>query len=219
MHTVKLLLILAVFSISFQANSQRYSETYNRFGLQAGISYGGINSENFLITPGSGFMAGLTTRANVYNNFLILYGVNFHQWNMSIEGSDPETSEIDFKATGVQLNLFVGHKIIGEHLSIEAGPVLQLNSKLEAGEEYQELYINGYNIQAKDLEDISRINFNLAGGISGGFSSFKVWLQYQYGVSNILKDLNSEELKNKDSRATDLKGHTGLATAGILMYF
>lgn len=223
MLVFKLSVILFGLLCSFQANAQnRYSGTYNRIGIQAGITHGGIGTTNFVITPKPGFTAGLTTRANVYNNLLIIYGVNFHEFKMGIESraeGSGEPVEIDFKATGAQLNLFLGHKLIGEHLSIEAGPVLQINSKLETEKQYQEHYINAYDIQTKDLEDISRINFNVAGSISGGFRSFKVWLQYQYGVSNILKDLNSKELENKDSRATDLEGHSGLATAGILMYF
>lgn len=215
--------MLGIFAFSFlQMNAQRRdNDMYNRLGFQAGITYGGIQTDNFKTMERTGFFGGLTTRATVYNNFLVIYGVNFFQSNTGMSLSEPPSGlfqEVDFKATGVQLNLFAGHKIFGEYLSIEVGPVLQINSKWKPNEEFEDYYVEGYSLQAKDLEDISRVNLNAAANLSAGFSSFKFWFQYQYGVNNIFGKLNSEDLKNKDSRATDLNGHLGLAAAGIVIY-
>lgn len=199
----------------------RYGDSYNRLGIQAGITYGGINSDDFNTSEKSGYMAGLTTRAAVYNNFLVIYGVNFYEMKTGInvmETPNSPSSVTDFKTTGVQLNLFGGHKVIGEYLSIEAGPILQINSKWKPEKEFESYFIEGYDLQASDLEEISRINFNVAGNISAGFRDVKFWFQYQYGVNNIFSKLNSEGLENKDSRAANLNGHLGLATAGIVVY-
>ncbi|MGM1054701.1 MAG: hypothetical protein ACQEWG_02310 [Bacteroidota bacterium] len=199
----------------------RYGDSYNRLGIQAGISYGGIKSDDFITSETTGFMAGLTTRATVYNNFIIIYGVNFFQFKTGINIMETQASKAavaDFKATGVQINLFGGHKIIGEHLSFEAGPVLQINSKWKPEKEFENYFIEGYDLQAKNLEEISRVNLNVAGNISAGFRDVKLWVQYQYGVNNIFSKLNSEELENKDSRAANLNGHLGVATAGIVVY-
>lgn len=199
----------------------RYGDSYNRLGIQAGITYGGINSDDFNTSENTGFMAGLTTRATVYNNFILIYGVNFYQFQTGINVMETQVSQIavaDFKATGVQINLFGGHKIIGEHLSFEVGPVLQINSKWKPEKEFENYFIEGYNLQAADLEEISRVNFNVAGNLSAGFRDVKFWFQYQYGVNNIFSKLNSEGLENKDSRAANLNGHLGFATAGIVVY-
>ncbi|MFO7721419.1 MAG: hypothetical protein R6W85_13410 [Gillisia sp.] len=199
----------------------RYGDSYNRLGIQAGITYGGINSDDFNTSENTGFMAGLTTRATVYNNFILIYGVNFYQFQTGINVMETQVSQIavaDFKATGVQINLFGGHKIIGEHLSFEVGPVLQINSKWKPEKEFENYFIEGYNLKASDLEEISRVNFNVAGNLSAGFRDVKFWFQYQYGVNNIFSKLNSEGLENKDSRAANLNGHLGFATAGIVVY-
>lgn len=218
------LIVLVVFFISFSGNAQReqFADMYNRLGLQAGITHGTIESENFAYIPRQGFTAGFTTRSNTYKKFLVVYGVNFHQFNSAMLVLDDislQPEEIDFKATGVQLNLFLGHKIIGEYLSIEAGPVLQINSKWSPEEGKENYFVPDYNLVAKDLEDVSMVNMNVAANLSAGFRSLKFWLQYQYGVSNMLRNLNTEEMENKDSRATNLKGNMRIASAGIVYYF
>jgi hypothetical protein len=201
---------------------RRFNDNYNRLGIQAGITHGGINSDNFNTSPKTSYMAGLTTRASFKKQFLIIYGVNFYEFNTSMTGNKTNLlqnpTEIDFNVTGVQLNLFLGTKIFGEYLSIEAGPVLQVNSKMTTEDRYKNYFIEDYKIQAEDLEDISKINLNLAANISAGIRDVKFWFQYQYGVNNIFKVLNSKELENKDSRATNLKAHMGFATAGIVVY-
>ncbi len=197
-------------------------DSYNRLGVQAGITNGGMDSDNFNTTKTTGFMGGLTTRANVYNNFLVVYGINFYSMNTGIMGhalNSNEFENIEFQTTGVQLNLFAGHKIIKEYLSIEAGPILQINSKWEVDNQFKDHLIEDYSFTAKDLEEVSRVNFNLAASLSAGIADVKLWFQYQYGVSNFLKNLNDGDLENKDSRAANLEGHLGMATAGVVYYF
>ena len=210
------------FSLNVYCQSRLTGDSYNRLGVQAGVNYTKFHSDNLNFKSRPGLMAGLTTRANTVNKFLVIYGVNFYQFNtaMDILGENSlESVEMDFKATGVQINLFLGHKLIGEHLSIEAGPVFQLNSKLIPEEGKENYYLREYNLVAADLQDISRVNLNLAANISLGFPSVKFWCQYQYGVTNTFRNLDMEALQNKDSRLTTLKGNLGMAVAGMLVYF
>lgn len=219
------ILLLSIFIFTHFSHAQRRNyggDSYNKLGAQVGVTYGGIETDNFNTSKTTGIMGGLTTRANVYNNFLVVYGVNFYSMNTGIMGhalGSNEFTEIDFKTTGVQLNLFAGHKIIGEHLSIEAGPILQVNSKWTVDNQYKNYLIEDYILTAKDLEEVSRINFNVAASLSAGFRDVKFWFQYQYGVTNFLKDLNEVDLQNKDPRAANLEGHLGLSTAGVVYYF
>lgn len=185
------------------------------------MTYATILTDNFTYVPQPGFMGGLTTRANTFKKVIVIYGVNFFQLNSSMQVLEPTTSqltEIDFKSTGVQLNLFMGHKILGEHLSVEAGPVLQFNGKWspEAGKE--DYRLREYDLLASDIEDVSTINLNVAGNISAGFPGLKIWAQYQYGLTNMYGKLDMADLKNKDSRITNLRGNLGMAMAGIVVY-
>ncbi len=130
-----------------------------------------------------------------------------------------EPEEIDFKATGVQINFFVGHKLIGENLSLEGGPVLQINSKLSPEEGKEGYLLKEYDLVALDLEDISRMNFSVAAGLSGGLPGVKLWVQYQYGLSNLFSKLNYEELREKDPTITSFKGNMRMALVGAVIYF
>jgi hypothetical protein len=217
------LLFLVFFTLQLSAQRRNYGgDSYNRLGAQAGVTHGGIESDNFNTTKTTGFTGGLTTRANVWNNFLVVYGVNFYSMKTGIMGHVVGSSEfknIEFKTTGVQLNLFAGHKIIKENLSIEVGPILQINSKWEVDNQFKDHLIEDYAFAAKDLEKVSRVNLNMAAAISAGIADVKIWLQYQYGVTNFLEPLNDTDLKSKDPRAANLEGHLGLATAGLVFYF
>jgi hypothetical protein len=222
MKVLQTLSLIFILLITYNLQAQRsYHDSYNRLGIQVGATYGGIKSDDFNLSPKASYTAGLTTRASVYNDFLMIYGVNFYEFNTGMSGFMETASindEIDFKAIGVQINLFAGHKIIGEHLSIEAGPILQINSKWTTEQQYEDYHLKGSTIQAKDLEDISKVNLNVAANISGGGKNVKLWLQYQYGITNTFKNLNNGELQKKDPRYTGLKGNLGLATAGIVVY-
>jgi len=223
MKSIRILIFFPLLVFTLNMNAQRrFNDNYNRLGIQAGITHGSINSDNFDTTPKTSYMAGLTTRASFYKNFLIIYGVNFYEFKTGMTGYESSLlqspTEIDFNVIGVQLNLFLGTKIFGEYLSIEAGPVLQINSKMTTEDRYKNYFVEDYNLLAEDLEEISKINLNLAANISAGIRDVKFWFQYQYGVNNIFKGLNTKELENKDSRATNLKAHMGFVTAGIVVY-
>lgn len=221
-HLFFFILICSLFN-PLAAQRRNYGgDSYNRLGAQVGVTHGGIDSDNFSTTKTTGFTGGLTTRANVWNNFLVVYGVNFYSMKTGIMGhalSSNEFENIEFQTTGVQLNLFAGHKIIQEHLSIEAGPVLQVNSKWEVDNQFKDHLVEDYLFTAKDLEEVSRINLNAAVSLSAGIADVKFWVQYQYGITNFMKKLNEGDLKNIDPRAANLEGHLSMAAAGIVYYF
>lgn len=215
-------LILVLLLVSCQLFSQRYpKDTYNSLGIQGGVNYGGLTSNDLPFTRQVGFSAGLSTRANIYNKFIFLYGLNYFQYNSGLEVMEQGSgrlTETFFETTGVQINFFVGHKIIKDYLSIEAGPVLQINSKFSPEEGLENAKIPGYNLVAEDLEDISKLNFAVAGEVSAGLRRLKVFAQYQYGLSNMFRNLEPEEIGDTGNRVTDLNGKLTLATLGIVFY-
>ncbi len=99
------------------------------------------------------------------------------------------------------------------------GPLLQINSKLSPDEGKENYILKDYELVASDLEEISRMNFSLAAGISGGLPNLKLWIQYQYGFSNLFNKLDYVELREKDPAVTSFKGNMRMAAAGIVFYF
>ncbi|NJX17115.1 hypothetical protein HC176_16710, partial [Tamlana crocina] len=125
---------------------------------------------------------------------------------------------IEYNMIGVQGNFFASYKLLDHYLSVEAGPVLQVNGKLDARQDKELWFVGNTNVNAIDIEKISTFNVNLALGLSGGMETVKFWAQYQYGLNNMLKGLEDEGLEEKDAGMSNLKGHMSMIAAGITMF-
>ena len=170
-------------------------------GIHGGLTEFNINTDNFITEKQSGWAFGLTGIVNVEHKwFDFSYGLQFSENSIDISGrmmSDVQENELlEFKLSAVQLSALLHAKIIGQNLTVDFGPILQANGKLELKEESQEnFYINGYDdLQARDIEDISKFNINGAVGVTAGFKHFRLRAQYQYGVTNLLNKLNDLEI-------------------------
>lgn len=222
LKSIFLLAIAVLFTANSYAQRKFPPNSYNRLGIQGGITYGNLHSKDFGFIDCYGYTAGLSTRATAGEKIFFIYGVNFHEFKTGLETLHPvtlEPTEIDFKATGVQINLFLGHKLIREYLSLEIGPLIQINSKLTPEEGKENYILQEYNLTAADLEQLSRMNFSLAAGLSGGLPNLKLWVQYQYGISNLFNKFNYEELREKDPTVPALKANMRLVSAGLVFYF
>lgn len=218
-----MILCFLIFSFSSHAQSRMWEREYNRLGLQAGINHFDIHTGNFDIQAKTSWTAGFTGRASYYNNFQLIYGLKFFDFNAEIRGrqyieDETASEQIQFNMIGVQANFFGSYKIIGNYLSVEAGPVLQVNGKFEPRQDKEFFFVEEYDVEAGQIENVSPVNFNVAAGISGGFDRVKFFAQYQYGVNNFLNGLNDEGLEEQDSRATDFSGNLVIITAGAIFF-
>ncbi len=220
MSLKNLFLVTLVFLFVQQAFSQRNYNHYNRLGITAGYTLFDISTSDLNTKQAGGFMAGFTTRGAFRNNFDLIYGLNFYSHNVAVFGRKPdnafETQYIDYKLQGVQINFFGSYNIIKHHLSLEFGPILNISGKMKLSRDQFEDYIlyGDDNLIAIDIEDISPVNFLVAGGISGGLESFRASVQYQYGVTNMLNKLNDKDLKN-----TDFEGNSTTIILSLIFYF
>lgn len=220
MKSLNLLVVVMLLFVTNQSFAQRnYQGEYNRIGLQGGVAIFDISTDNFTTSSAEGFTGGFTTRGAFYNDFDLIYGVNFYDLNVDIQARETIASpaeNVNFGIFGVQLNLFASYNLIGQHLSIEAGPAVQFNSKLTTDTSTENYIIDGYTtLTAEDLEDISKININGVVGITGGFEDVRIWAQYQYGINNILRGLNDDTTA---ANGEDFEGHLSLINVGIVFY-
>lgn len=215
--TFLLTIILAGTTI---VNAQRNSQEFNVIGVSGGLTLYDIITDDFKTTSRESYMFGFQMRGNVYNNFDMMYGIAFYDTKIGVSASSTtaggNNEVLDYNLQSAQISVLWGYKIIREHLSIEAGPILNVNGKLTLKDtQFENYIIDGYTtIRAIDLENVSKVNFHLAGGLTAGFRNFRIFGQYQYGVTNMLNKLNSANLENKD-----FKGNSSLMTVGITAYF
>ncbi|MAW95992.1 MULTISPECIES: hypothetical protein [unclassified Leeuwenhoekiella] len=214
---MRLLFFISVILLSISANAQRSTKIYNRIGIQGVYTLTTLHTNNLNTIQSDGFQAGLSTRGAFYNNFDLIYGIDFLQTGVEIQGRE---EVIPYTLSGVQVKLLASYLIAGENLSLEFGPILQVNGGLKLDDQNQENQIlEGYTLlNAGDLEEISRVNGMLTAGITGGLEWLRLTAAYQYNFTNILNKFNSEDLNLKDPAATNFKGNLGLITAGIVIY-
>jgi hypothetical protein len=164
-------------------------------------------------------MGGFTARGAFRNQFDLIYGVNFISSNIGVSARDIsglDQQSLEYVIQGAQINFLGSFNIVRNHLSFEFGPLLQINGKMKLQSDRFEAYIiDGYNtITARDIEDITKVNFRVLGGITAGIEGFRLSAQYQYGVTNMLSALNDKNLEN-----SNFKGNSSTIVLGAVIYF
>ena len=203
--------------------SHRNTGSYNRIGLQGKILLTSIETSDLQIDGKEGFQGGFTTRGRVYNNWGIVYGIDFLSANVSVQGTGAGQAidnQIDYNFIGAQLNFLLSYNIIGQNLAIDFGPALLVNGKMKLKDSGQEdTRIAGYtSLTGVDIEEISTINPFAVVGLTGGFENVRLSVQYQYGVTNILNGLNDQELNLIDAEARNFKGTASFLSFGVVFY-
>ena len=199
------------------------SGNYNRIGIQARYAVLDIETSDFEIAGDTGFMAGLTTRGRLYNNFGMIYGIDFVSLSTNVQGralGNVSFEDMQYTVIGAQLNLLLSYNILEQNLAIEAGPALMVNSKMTLKNQGQEdNIVKGYaSLKATDIEEISRINPFVVVALTGGFERIRFSVQYQYGFTNILGNLNSQDLQDIDRTVPDFNGSSSIISGGIVLY-
>ena len=67
--------------------SQYGNRDGNRIGISAGVSQTTLFTDNFTANPELGFAGGLSVRGNYYNNWSMIYGMQFFSNNFSLESN------------------------------------------------------------------------------------------------------------------------------------
>lgn len=219
-----LFVTLSLFIVSF-SSAQRNYDQFNHLGILGGVTLLNIDTPNFDTQQGEGFMIGFTTRGAVYNQFDLIYGVSFLQTEIGIRGRDitgqsnnGQSRYIQYKMQSAQINFLGSMNIIRKHLSLEFGPVLNVNGKMKLkNSEFSEYTINGYtDLKADEIQNVSRVHFYAAGGITAGLENFRLMAQYQYGVTNFFGRLNDLEIEQDEQT---YEGKTGTWILAGIIYF
>lgn len=227
--SLKTPIIVTILCLFFlQTSAQKRFEEYNFLGLSGGYTIFDINTDNFVTTSGNGFMGGFTTRGSVYEALDLIYGIEFYNTEVGILGRDLSNPSnnfneqfIDYKIQSVQIKLLGSVNIIRHHFTIEAGPILNVNGKMNTKlSDFEDYTIAGFDsLKASDLENISRVNLRAVGGVSTGLRNFRLSAQYQYGVTNMFNRYNDSESIQKPEDGSEFEGHSSTIVLRAIIYF
>jgi hypothetical protein len=206
-------LVLMLFATTF-GFAQYGQKDGNRIGISAGVSQTSLFTSNFNATPELGFAGGLSVRGNYYNNWSMIYGMQFFASNFSLESTVDE--KIKYSIQGVQVRLLLSYNVVEDHVSLDFGPVLQINGKLGLAQTDETKIIKGTLLRAEDIIDVSPVSGNFYLGCSAGSKTVRAVIFYEYGFTNILNKLNKngelQELNNGD----EFKGNLGTINAQVV---
>ncbi len=217
---MKKTLVLSFLLLSVTAAFSQYNyRDSNRIGIFGGINSFDLSTKNFETKPELGWNVGLSMRGNFYNDFDMVYAIQFTQNQFTVPTVNALSQKVDteLKLPSAQLSLMLSYKIIEGNLSVEFGPLFQVNDKLKVDKASQFNEISnsplttlGNPLLINDILNISKFNFYPAVGITAGVTHVRANVQYMYGVNNFLKTpVNS---------ATKLKGHAGILSANLIIY-
>ncbi|MFV8374241.1 PorT family protein [Flavobacterium sp. LB1P62] len=186
----------------------------NRIGISFGVNQFTLNTTNFQTKPGTGWNAGLSMRGNFYDDWDMVYAMQFSENNFSVATKNffLGNEDVNYKLASAQISLQLSYKLIENHLSVEFGPLVQVNGKFKIDNENENNNISGTTLLAKDIVDISKFNFYPTVGITAGVRHFRVNVSYQYGISNMLGNLNTKNL------GVNFKGNPGIINGDLILY-
>lgn len=212
---MKKILLLLVFALSSGMGYAQYGyRDSNRIGITVGTNQFTLNTFNFNSKAGLGWNAGLSVRGNFYNKWDMVYALQFSENNFSVETNKPISGkeDVNYKLPSAQICLQVCCVIIENHLSFEVGPLIQVNGKLNLDNDKGNNKISGTTLLAKDIVDISKFNLYPVVGLTAGVRHFRINVSYQYGINNILDNLNNKSL------GYNFKGNPGILNGNIILY-
>ncbi len=198
--------------------AQRGHKNSNRIGIGAGLTQLNIYTDNFTVTPESGWIGGLSVRGNYYNNWQMSFGMFFTDSNFSIPTlKGLQQTQTNFKMSAVQIYFVPSYVAVKDHLNLEFGPVLQINGKLGIDKDDENnLLLDQPGLIAKDIVDVSKINANFYVGINGGIKNARARIGYQYGLTNFFGNLKNND--NVKLLGEKMKGNIGLISGQITIY-
>jgi len=197
----------------------------NGFGIMGGITQYDIQTDNFITTKGNGFIGGMNATVDIPHRWHnISFGMQLSENHLEIAGrasSLGASQNIEYKLFAAQVALLMHVKVIENHFTIDLGPMIQYNGKLELEDKSQENYIieNYSFLTAKNITNISQFHFNGAIGASAGLKQFKLKAQYIYGFTNILNKLNDKDYDTSGSADNKFKGNQSMLAFTALFNF
>lgn len=186
----------------------------NRIGISGGISQTSLFTSNFNSKPESGFAGGLSVRGNYYNDFSMIYGMQFFSNNFSLEAD--VNQRVKYNIQGVKVRLLLSYNVIEDHLSVEFGPQVQINGKLKVSGSDENKQLTGTMLKAKDILDVSPASGQIYIGASGGGKVVRVLVFYEYGFTNFLNKLNKDGELTAKINNRDFKGNLGTINGQII---
>jgi len=144
----------------------------------------------------------------------MIYGMQFFSNNFSIKSASD--ANVKYSIQGVQVRVLFSYNIVQDHVSVDFGPVLQVNGKLQLSSSDKTQTLKGTLLKADQIVDISPVSGNFYLGCSAGSKTIRAVLFYEYGFTNILNKLNKDSALQTLNNGDKFKGNLGIINAQVI---
>ena len=199
-----------LFATTFGFAQYGYRDS-NMIGVTLGVNQFSLNTSDFETTPGTGWNLGLAMRGNFYDDWDAIWGLQFSEYNFKVATLNQALRDRDtnFKLPCANITFQLSYKFIENHLSMEFGPMVQVNGKLTIPTTDENYVIKGNEeYTAKDLTNISNVTVYPVIGITAGVRNARLNISYQYGVNNMLGKIDG-----------GFKGNSSVLNGNVIFYF
>lgn len=220
-----LLVVIILCFVTKNFAQKRNHRITNGISITGAITKFDIATTNFTTKQGDGFLGGFSATVDIPHKWYnVSFGMQLSESTMGISARPDavvaNSEFIDYKLFAAQVAILGHIKVIPDYFTIDLGPMLQYNSKLELKDKTKESYFvdNYSNLMTEDITNISQFNFNGAIGASVGLKFIKLKAQYIYGFTNILKKLENQNLDTVGGDAR-FKGNQNMLVLGVMVSF
>ena len=111
---MKNIFLTAIFSLTTLVCFSQYEyRDSNRIGISFGVNQFNLNTDNFQTKPGTGWNGGLSMRGNYYDDWDMIYAMQFSENNFSVTtNSGFITEDTNYKLSSAQISFQISYKFI-----------------------------------------------------------------------------------------------------------
>jgi hypothetical protein len=100
---------------------------------------------------------------------------------------------------------------------LDFGPVLQINGKLKVSDSDKNKILNGTLLRAEQIQTFQHLAVTFTLGVSAGSKVVRAVIFYEYGFTNILNNLNSEDGLKVLNNGDKFKGNLGTINGQVII--
>ena len=152
-----LLVALTIGFVTASFGQPRKYDITNGIGIGGGITQFDITTDNFITNKENGFLGSMLAHVDLPHRWYNMsFGMQLSENNLGISArptiASTEEEFVKYKMFAAQIALLGHIKLIGSYFTVDVGPMLQYNGKLEIKDKSKQGYfVNNYdNLTATD---------------------------------------------------------------------
>lgn len=217
MKFIKLFVLLFLISNYQNTHAQHGWRDGNRIGIIGGVNTSSLYTSAIDTKSELGWTAGMQVRGNVYNDWSGTFGIRFMESNFSVATKSlyGKFKEVNYSLIGAQVHFIFSYNVIEDVMSLDIGPMLQINGDLKFKKGLENHRIVNSALLVQDLKDVNPFNGVIYLGTTIGGRVVRLNVNYTLTVNNMLQRLNNQEGLVEKNNNQNFTGRMGVLSGQL----